>query len=293
MHKSFAVLTFLTAVALAQNTLIPSNISDTCKTFLNTLDADKTVAACTSALVDATSAYAPGSDATKNPSSAKVTSTLSGLCAASIDTACPDTLIGDKLTSFYSSCKDELTSNVNNDVFRNYEVLYNILPFRTALCTKDDAGNFCAVGSKLPSSTDETTLQKALTVSTSGVVLPSSETIRDSGLLFLFTQATAASSDLCTSCTRKIMNAYTTYEGKQPFGPGLGKSILLANQTTLYTAISNTCGSSFLSEAGVVKAAGGLSGGTFSSNGALSVSAGSSLVFASMGAVLYTVLSAL
>lgn len=294
MHRSFAVLTFLTSVALAQ-TLVPTGISTSCASFLNDLNNDKTIGACTSALTDATSAYAPGSDATKNPSTAGVTSTLTNLCAATVDSACSDSLIGAKITAFYAACSQELTSNVNKDVLRDYDVLYAILPFRTALCAKDDSGNYCTTESKLPATTDQSALQKVLSLTASNFVMPNATTILDSGLLFLFTQATAASNDLCTSCTRKIMNAYTTYEGKMPYGPGLAKSTFLANQPSLYTAISNTCGTSFLTEAGVVKAAGGLAGGTFSdtSNGAMSVTGGFSMVFASMGAVLFLIFSSL
>jgi len=271
----------MTSVALAQ-TLIPTGISSSCASFLNDLNNDKSVGACTSALTQATSAFAPGSDATKTPSTASVTTTLTNLCAATIDTACSESLIGAKITAFYSACSADLTSNVNTDVLRDYDVLYTILPFRNALCSKDDAGNYCAVQSKLPSSLDIDTVQKTLTTQD----LPNPATYKDTGLLFLFAQATAASSDLCTSCTRKIMNAYTTYEGKMPYGPGVGKSPFLANQPTLYTAITNTCGTSFLSEAGVVKAAGGLSGGTFSDSKNAATSAGFSMVFASIGAAL-------
>lgn len=297
MHKSFAVLTIMTSVALAQS-LIPTGISSSCSTFLNQLNDDKTVGACTAALAGATSAFAPGSDATKDPSTTEVASALGGLCDAKIDTVCSDSLIGAKITAFYSACAQELTSNLNADVLRHYDVLYSLGPFRTALCSKDDAGNYCATQSKLPSTTSDSALQKVLTISSSNLVLPNATTIKDSGLLFIFTQATAASPDLCTPCTRKIMNAYSTHESKLPYAPGLGKSTFLSGQASLAQAISNTCGASFLSEAGVVKAAGGLAGGSFTgtdkdgdNSGAFQ--AGASVLFVSMTAVLFAAFSAL
>jgi len=297
MHKSFAVLSLVASVALAQTTatLIPTGISQPCSDFLNQLNSDKSLSDCTTALVNATSAFAPGSDASTNPSAAKVGTTLTGLCGTSVDDKCADSLIGGKITAFYSTCAAELTSNLNNDVLRNYDVLFAILPFKAAICTKDDSGNYCATQAKLPDSTDQTLIQKILSLPAStnaAALVPNTTTFSNNELPFLFIQKTASSTALCTSCTRNILNAYLNFESKVPYGPGLGKSSLLKSQSDLYTAVQTTCPSGFMSEAGVVKAAGGLSGGTFSS-GALQVSAGSSFVFGSMSALLFLVFSSL
>lgn len=276
----------VTSVAFAQasSPLIPSGISQACTDFLNKLNNDKSLSDCTAALVNATSAYAPGSNAATNSSAAKVGSALGGLCTSTIDDTCPDNLFGDKITSFYSACSAELTSNPNADVIRNYDVVYSMIPYRKAVCSKDDAGNYCSTQSKLPDSTDQSLIQKTLALpSTSAGMLPNATTFSNLGLPFLFIQKSAPSSSLCTSCTRKVLNAYLNFESEIPYAPGLGKSPLLSTQVDLYNSVQSTCGSSFLSEAGVVKAAGGLSGGTLSS-GTMQISAsGSGFAVASMG----------
>lgn len=81
------------------------------------------------------------------------------------------------------------------------------------------------------------------------------------------------------------MNSFLEFEGSVPYGPGLPKSPLLSEQQDLYQGISKTCGNNFL--AGVVKAAGGLSGGTLSSGAGTTIArAGPNFVAAVIGVVL-------
>lgn len=66
-------------------------------------------------------------------------------------------------------------------------------------------------------------------------------------------------SQLCTQCTRDVMNIFTGYLNAMPYAPGISNSYLLVNQPALYSAINKECGTEFLS--GQVQAAGALSTG--------------------------------
>ncbi|KAF9784554.1 hypothetical protein BJ322DRAFT_1021286 [Thelephora terrestris] len=66
-----------------------------------------------------------------------------------------------KLTNFYATCSNELTSSPNSDVIHAYDVLYVHFLFSQAVCTKGDSGNYCVleVGSTL--NTTDTLLSTA------------------------------------------------------------------------------------------------------------------------------------
>ncbi|KNZ76612.1 hypothetical protein J132_09356 [Termitomyces sp. J132] len=286
MFRSLAIVSLATSVAMA---VIPSGISDGCSSFLKNLNTNTSSTTCFSALSTAISDYTPGSPAAASPSAAKIGSTLSNFCSSSVTTSCPESLIRSQLTDFYSACSAELASNMNEDVLSIYDVLYAILPFRTASCAQDDSGNYCAIKSKLPSSGQTPAqLQAALMSSSSS---PNFNTFGTNNIPFLFLSPSLASSDLCNVCTRNVMTAYLNFEAKVPYAPGLGNSLLLKGQTDLYSAITSTCGSTFLSGAGV-QAAGGLSGGTLHSGGVLTVAKGQGIIAAALGALAVIVSSA-
>lgn len=288
MIKSFAIISLLTSAAFAQsasssaasstataNPLIPSGISETCKTFLTTLNSDNDLTACTQTLIDSTSAFGAGGNASSTPSKATVSSALTSLCSTDISDKCPDSLIRGKLANFYTACSSELSSN--DDVIKIYDVLYAITPLKTAVCSKDDSGNWCVLDAEAPSSLSRRAESSAVT--------PNIEMYSQTNLPFLFLTASLSSDKLCVSCTRSVLVAYITFESQVPYAPGLSNSKLLNNQTPLYTGVVNTCGSTFLNSAGVA-AAGGLKGGTLSSGAASLVSADfRELIALSMGMV--------
>ncbi|RDB17632.1 hypothetical protein Hypma_001081 [Hypsizygus marmoreus] len=282
MFKTIAIVSLFTSAALAQSsTLIPSGISDGCSSYLNKLNSDKSFTTCTSSLITATSDYSPGSNATTTPSTAKVSTTLAGFCSTSTDSNCPESLIRGELTDFYAACSAELTSASNQDVIRIYDVLYTIAPLRAAACSKDDSGNYCVTQEKLPTSGPAAgQLQKVLSTG-SPALIPNTTTYRSNNIPFLFLQSAASAEELCNVCTRNILSAWINFESRVPYAPGLSKSAFLSNQPDLYQSVQDTCGSTFLSGAGV-QAAGGLSGGTFSS-GAVQMAVGSAQGFVAAG----------
>ncbi|KAF9484160.1 hypothetical protein BDN70DRAFT_989788 [Pholiota conissans] len=301
MFKSLAFASLLATVALAQssasttsaattsaattsaatpsstaNPLIPSGISSGCSSFLTTLNSATDLNSCLSTLSNATSAFAPGSS--NATSSASVTSALNSLCSSSVSDSCPESLIRSKLTSFFTSCSDELTTSPVAEVVKMYDVLYAFLPMKTAACSKGDDGSWCVmapattsreisndVGSSSTSLkdllsflyTDNSALKRRATVS---AIEPNTTTYHDTNLPFLFLKPSLDATTLCTTCARNVLTAYINFESNIPYAPGLSNSQILSSQTDLYNAIQDKCPSGFLS--GAVQAAGGLSSGS-------------------------------
>ncbi|KAF9458698.1 hypothetical protein BDZ94DRAFT_1270026 [Collybia nuda] len=302
MFKSLTIISLLTTAALAQsssgtpapapssttNPYIPSGISKGCTDFLTALDGDKTLTACTSALTTATAGYAPSGNGTTSSSTAQIESSLNTLCSAPTASSCPESLIRGKIADFYSACSVELTSSPNADVVRTYDIIYATLPLKNAICSKDDGGNYCVTQVKLPSGTS-----KNLVAGSSGQspLVPDMAAYRKANLAFLFLTPSLEATELCTACTRNVLTSYINFESNVPYAPGLAKSTILDSQSALYTGVQNTCGKNFLS--GAVQAAGGLSGGTFPSSGALHNHSGSQGILAAGMSLLAVIISVL
>jgi len=282
--KSFAVIAAFATVALAQSaspSLIPSGISSGCSSFLTSLNQDSSLSNCTTPIITATSAFGPGANSS-TPSSSDVSTALGTLCTAS--STCDSSTIRSKLADFYSACSAELTSSLNQDVLRTYDVLYSLVPLSEAICTKDDNGEYCVSDLGSASGTSPAPAQSSLasiaqnlwsTASAASparrdqapiAVVPNVTTYESNNLVFLFLNANLSSAQLCTPCARNILTSYISFESSTPYGPGLGSSQLLGGQSALYQAVQTTCGASFLS--GAVQAAGGLSGGILKSGAA-------------------------
>lgn len=268
--------------------LIPTGISSSCTTFLTNLNDNSTITSCLKPIISATSQFGPSGSSSTNPTTADVTSALSQLCSST--TTCSDSTIRSQLTQFYSACSAELSgTSSNTDIIRLYDVLYAIVPFKAAACTKDDSGNYCVTqistgssnsttGSKSVSSTTDTfellknnlveqsgsTLTRRATVvqNVTAALIPNTTTFRTTGLPFLLLTPSTDSSKLCTACTRSVLLAYIDFEQDIPYAPGLSNSPILGGQTALYNGVTSVCGSSFMS--GAVQAAGGLSNGLIS-----------------------------
>ncbi|OCH92537.1 hypothetical protein OBBRIDRAFT_811591 [Obba rivulosa] len=292
--KSLAVVAALVSVALAQSAspaLIPTGISSGCSSFLTSLNQDSSLSNCTTPIIQATSAFGPGANSSSTPSSSDVSSALDSLCSSS--STCDSSTIRSKLADFYSACSAELTSNLNQDVLRTYDVLYSLPPLSEAICAKDDSGEYCVSdlgsaggSSPAPSQSTLVSIAQNLWSAASGAssntrrdqasiaVVPNVTTYEANNIVFLFLNPSLPSAQLCTPCARSIITSYISFESSTPYGPGLGSSQLLGGQSALYQAVQTTCGASFLS--GAVQAAGGLSGGILKSNGAARTSLGNS-----------------
>lgn len=95
------------------------------------LDKDSTLSLCVTPLLTLTNQAATSTD------KAALTSSLGKLCSAR---PCSDTTIRSNLTSFYSACQDELSSD-SSSIRELYDILYVVQPLRNVVCTKDDKTN--------------------------------------------------------------------------------------------------------------------------------------------------------
>jgi hypothetical protein len=270
---------------------------------MNQLDSNSDLGACTSSLISATKAYGPGGNATA--SSSGISSTLSNLCDSSAST-CPDSLVRTTLASFQSACSAELNGR-NNDVVRTYDIFYTLSPLRNAICSKDETGSWCLtkaastlsasskavvdLASQKSSSTSKSDsvapylavqLQKR---DESGAMYPNTTTFCKNNLAFAFLKPSLSNDTLCSTCTRNILSAYITFEMSVPYAPGLGQSQILCGQSDLIDGIKNTCGTTFLSSAGGVQAAGSLSGNLGGTSAGFQLSANINGILAAIGAV--------
>jgi hypothetical protein len=144
-------------------------------------------------------------------------------------------------------------------VIATYDVLYTLGPFQKAICQKDNSGNYCAVNST-SSAAKRASLDRR--DDTQQALAADVQQLCGTSTLFLGIQANDSANQLCTPCTRNIMNVYTTQLAGIPYSPSISSSCLLSAQATLYNAINSKCGASFLG--GQVQAAGALAKGAAS-----------------------------
>ncbi|KAF8628582.1 hypothetical protein AX17_005978 [Amanita inopinata Kibby_2008] len=315
MFKLLFLTSLLSSSVLAQSSsssttdpLIPSGISPGCSAFLTSLNGDSAISACTSSLINSTKQFGPGGNAT-SASSSDVNSAINAICSSSTDNVCPESTIRGKLAAFYSACSAELTINSVPGVNQIYDVLYTLLPFKKAICSKNDNDNYCILQQKnsatpsglhnaiaVPASSNPQDVMNHLSIKVPlqrrgniEAVAPNVTTFRNTNLPFLFLKPDLDAATLCTSCTRQIFMSYFNFETVSPYAPGLTKSTLLGGQLDLYKGIQNTCGQNFLQTN--VQAAGGISGDSLFSGAAHTANSGNWVITMVLGVAMLVVTS--
>ncbi|KAJ8522149.1 hypothetical protein ONZ45_g1208 [Pleurotus djamor] len=310
MLKQFSIAFSLASVVLAQSSsapaasatssaLTPSGLSTECAKFYADLNQDTALGQCTTSILSAVEAYIPGGSSS-NPTSAQLVSSLNNLCTQKSTEACTDSTFQQRLSGFYAACSNELVSSPVQAVRDFYAVLYLIKPFLSALCTKNDNGDYCVIKSKLPGSSSATPSGLSNNIANTGpapldvqdylvanpsltrraptaALVPNTTTYAESGLPYFFLSPADSADTLCTPCTRNIMTSYINYQSSVPYAGTLDQSPIFKHQPELYSAISDKCGSSFLG--GAVQAAGGLKGGILGNGAPRSLGAESALAF--------------
>ncbi|WVW79451.1 hypothetical protein I302_101420 [Kwoniella bestiolae CBS 10118] len=136
----YAVLTLAVAgLTQAQSnttttsSLIPSNITSSCTTFLESLNSDGNLSSCVTPLINATASFSP--TAQTNLTEDSINYTLASICKS--NAGCSDSTIRGWLANFYSQCNEELTSptGYNSDVRELYDILYVVNPLKGAVCS--------------------------------------------------------------------------------------------------------------------------------------------------------------
>jgi len=270
MLKSIAVLSAVTVAVYAQsNPLIPANISDNCRTFLDGLNSNTQVAACTTAMNTGLARFAPGSAATASAS--EIASALEAVCGSD---ACDAKIFSQPLTAFMTACNEELTTSSVPEVVAFYDFLYVAAPMKNAMCSKGDDGKWCVMSSNTLAGASASDIQSSLYTQNGQTVIPNTDSFSKYNVPFLLLTPELEKDVLCKACTRNVLTAYINHESSVPYAPGLGKSQLLQPQTPLFNAVKEKCGESFMDNQ--VKAAGGI-GSNIIKSGAAAPSANAAL----------------
>ncbi|CAO1624437.1 unnamed protein product [Jaminaea pallidilutea] len=269
-RASLALGAVLTTAA-AQSTTNISGASTTCNSFMDKLNSDASIKTCTAPLVSAVDYYtnATSSSASSSAANSALQDSLGRLCGA--NTGCDSNLIRQYLSEFWTSCMDEIKSQ-NTEVLARYDVLYLLNPFREAICSKDDSGEYCLTTVASSSSGAAATagsrrdveergdgddssafeqVDKAFEHPNAGLfarqsdVSGASDTVDNSSLpniAFLFLQPTSSKDALCSTCAQNILASYIQFETSIPYAIGLSNSKVLSGQSALYKAAKTQCG---------------------------------------------------
>ncbi|CAO1614311.1 unnamed protein product [Parajaminaea phylloscopi] len=259
----------LTSTSLAQSTTasasssIPTGISQSCSSFLTRLNSDTSIKACTAPLLSATEYYTNATSGTSSKSAAStvLSESLSRLCGA--NTGCNSELIKPYLSDFWSSCMTEIKAK-QEKVLALYDVLYLLNPFREAICSQDDHGNYCLTSVASTTSRrrgledgledeDEEEESDELADSlvsrqTPDVAGAANDTASVPNIAFLFLQPTAGKDKLCSTCAQNILASYIQFETATPYAIGLSNSEVLSGQSALYKAGKKLCGDKWASK---------------------------------------------
>jgi hypothetical protein len=251
--KSLAVLSLFVSLAFAQSStssLIPSGLSTNCQSFYTQLNANTSLLQSLQPVVSAT---APLDASSSTPSSSAITTALNSICSSSNTFDAPT--IRSLLAQFQQACQSELTTSKIQQVILTYDSLYLLVPFQSSLCQKDTSGNYC-VANTSSNTTKRASLDRR---DSQEVFLPDASVFSGDNVAFLGLQPNLTAAQLCTPCTREVMNCYMTQLNDVPYAPGISNSVLLPGEPLLYSNINQKCGASFLG--GEVQAAGGLATG--------------------------------
>nr|ADE10030.1 unknown [Tremella fuciformis] len=144
MKAAAAVALAVAGMAAAQNSsFIPSGISSSCTSLLESLDADTTLQSCVGQLLNITSAFTPSADGV-NVTQSDINYALANMCKGKA--GCSDSVVRNWLSEVYSSCNSELTSSTayNEKVREIYDILYVFNPLLDAVCSVDSANqDYC------------------------------------------------------------------------------------------------------------------------------------------------------
>jgi hypothetical protein len=207
-------------------------VTDGCKTFLQSFNADSKISSVLAPLLTATARFNPSSG--QQSIKADVTWALNELCDPKAAFKASD--IQTTVTNYYSACQSDMVSGNQPDLTRTFELLYALPPLRNAVCSKDATGAYCLSSAKKNGGHADTQAP------TNQVNLQSWSS---SHIHYLFINADETPEQLCTACTKQVLTAYVSYENVLPFPMGMSSSVLLKDQKALWSAITAKCPADF------------------------------------------------
>ncbi|WFD22240.1 hypothetical protein MEQU1_000906 [Malassezia equina] len=261
-----AVQAAVNATAMPVLTMIPTDISSSCYTLLTQLDEDSVFDQCTQPLINATNAFATSSQGTQPTS---MNSALQGLCAA--NDGCDRPLVRQFISQFWDQCADELEAG-QSQVVQLYEYLYIFIPFRDAICTKNQQGDYClsALAPSMATNANSDmvqlyrrgvpnvddndvesdaywervlpTIPRASRLATNVSGLPTLQPQQ----VFFFLSGSSPKDTLCSECTTHVLASYIRFELSAPYALGLESSSVLQSQQAIYEQAKQVCGDAFV-----------------------------------------------
>jgi len=214
--------------------LIPTNITTSCSTFLDSINADSTLSSCVQPLIDATSSFSPTSGS--NLTSDDIKYTLAALCKT--NAGCSDSTVRSWLSNFYSNCSDELTSSsgYNAHVRELYDILYVINPLKAAVCSIDSSNQDYCVNEILASGSNSTSSSSTAAPSASASSVANSTMLASFVATNTWSPVSFAAENLyitittsATSLTKRFLNIMAARDAAQTVNLA---AIITPNTTT-------------------------------------------------------------
>ncbi|WFD18655.1 hypothetical protein MCAP1_000862 [Malassezia caprae] len=270
-----AVQAAVNGTAMPMLALIPTNISSSCYTLLTQLNEDHVFDQCTQPLINATNAFATSSQG-KEPVS--MANALQGLCVA--NDGCDRPLVRQFIAQFWDQCTDELEAR-QDQIVQLYEYLYIFIPFRDAICSKNEQGDYCLADLAPSMANDagsdmvqvyrrgvpdidandvesdaywERVMPSIPRASKLAAKVPSLPQLQPQQVFF-FLSGSSSKETLCTECARHVLASYIHFELSAPYALGIDSSQVLQSQQAIFEQAKRVCDDHFVeslnAEAGI------------------------------------------
>lgn len=230
--------------------MIPSDVSDQCRDLLLSIDEDEMFGECTARLIKAATMYA---NATQQGDVGKarqaLRSTLDDTCSS--NGGCERSLIRNYIATFWDKCSDELEGG-NEAVKEIYDYVYMFVPFRDAVCSRDD-DQYCVLG-LVPQNLRAIKQLQASRANAMSLAAGASAVNQTSDVLvdqaFLFLSPASNETIMCSKCSKEVLSAYVSFEMATPYALGIERSEVLGKQSHIVSHAQDLCGESFVSDIG-------------------------------------------
>jgi hypothetical protein len=227
-----AVLTLLAAVvAQHDDSTTTSTIDAGCQRFLDSLNANTKLDTCLKSITTATAAF-NSPDSAAAATSSEITAAFDSMCSS---TACVRDDVVDLLTQFAGACADDLVTT--QEVSSTYDMLYNMIPMRSTLCTKDGA-QYCALKKEIVGSSDALQLPEG---ELAQIVMANLDQMGTANVGFWFLTPDSDVIALCSTCAQDMLAGMVAMQDAVPYAIGINQSPLLQGQAKIWQAVTTKC----------------------------------------------------
>ena len=212
-------------------TTAASTIDAGCQRFLDSLNANTKLDVCLKSITSATAAF-NSPDTANAATSSEITAAFDSMCSS---TACVRDDVVDLLTQFAGACADDLVTT--QEVSSTYDMLYNVIPMRTTLCTKDGA-QYCALKKEIVGTSDALQLPEG---ELAQIVMANLDQMGTANVGFWFLTPESDVAALCSLCAQDMLAGMVAMQDAVPYAIGINQSPLLQGQAKIWQAVSTRC----------------------------------------------------